>query len=343
MHVTNFNERHDGRLFFNTGRRLNNGFIRLNHSVLDFSDRDILKHYKNINDFYGSKTLNQKLLNTVDNFKPDLIIFGHADLVNSETLYTLKQNYSNLKLAQWFLDRMDGAWEKNKYRFLAKLPFMDANFITTSPKALKFLPKDKKIFFIPNPADESFEILNNFSNKDCIFDVFFALSHGVHRGVLKKGKYDAREKFIKNLINITPDVKFDVYGINKIQPVWADSFYKSLQRSKMAINLSQGNPIMYYSSDRITQLVGNGLLTFIDDKTFYKNFFTNKEMIFYKNINDLSEKIKKYSRDEKLRIDIAKNGKRKYLKYFNSTKVADYIIKKTCEINNKKDFFLWEK
>ena len=29
MHITNFNERHDGRLFFNTGRRINNGFIRL--------------------------------------------------------------------------------------------------------------------------------------------------------------------------------------------------------------------------------------------------------------------------------------------------------------------------
>ena len=46
LHVTNFNERHDGRLFFNTGRRINNGFIRLGHSVLEFSDRDIVRHYK---------------------------------------------------------------------------------------------------------------------------------------------------------------------------------------------------------------------------------------------------------------------------------------------------------
>ena len=41
LHVTNFNERLDGRLFFNTGRRINNGFIRQGHSVLGFSDRDI--------------------------------------------------------------------------------------------------------------------------------------------------------------------------------------------------------------------------------------------------------------------------------------------------------------
>ena len=62
LHVTNFNERHNGRLFFNTGRRLNNGFIRLGHSVLEFSDRDIVKHYKSVSDYNGSKSLNENLL-----------------------------------------------------------------------------------------------------------------------------------------------------------------------------------------------------------------------------------------------------------------------------------------
>ena len=48
--------------FFNTGRRINNGFIRLGHSVLEFSDRDIVSRGKSIRDFYGSNTLNDKLL-----------------------------------------------------------------------------------------------------------------------------------------------------------------------------------------------------------------------------------------------------------------------------------------
>ena len=52
-------------------------------------------------------------------------------------------------------------------------------------------------------------------------------------------------------------------------------------------------------------------------------------MVFYKNISDLSEKILKISRDEKLRKSIAKNGKKKYMKYFNSTLVANFIINKT--------------
>ena len=39
----------------------------------------------------------------------------------------------------------------------------------------------------------------------------------------------------------------------------------------------------------------------------------------------LSEKILKISRDEKLRKSIGKKGKKKYMKYFNSTLVADFI------------------
>ena len=343
LHVTNFNERHDGRLFFNTGRRLNNGFIRLNHSVLDFSDRDIVKHYKNLGDYNGAKSLNAKMLKVIENFKPNLIVFGHADLIKRETLEFIKKNYPNIKLAQWFLDRMDGVWEKNKLRFLDKTDFMDANFITTSPNVLKFLPKDNNYYFIPNPTDESFEMLNNYNNKSCIFDVFFALSHGVHRGILKSGKTDDREKFINQLIEMTPNVKFDVYGINRIQPIWADSFYKSLSRSKMGINLSQGEPIKYYSSDRVAQLIGNGLLTFIDERTFYRNFFNDDELVFYKNISDLSEKIIKYNFNEEIRVNMARKGKIKYLKYFNSSLVADYIIKKTFNVVNKNDLFLWEK
>ncbi len=346
LHVTNFNERHDGRLFFNTGRRLNNGFVRLGHSVLEFSDRDIVKHYKSIKDYTGSKSLNQKLINTVYNYKPDLLIFGHADLIKGSTLSYLKDNYKNLKIAQWFLDPLieNGPdYLKNKSRILDKIEFTDANFITTSPDVLNFLPKNKKCLFMPNPTDSSFEVLNNFENNHCSMDVFFALSHGVHRGILKKGKYDERADFVNRLVELTPNIKFDLYGIDNVQPIWADSFLKAVSNSKMGVNLSRGNPIKYYSSDRITQLVGNGLLTFIHENTFYNNFFSNDEIIFYSNLSNLSEKIQKYAKDDYLRKKIAKKGKMKYMKYFNSTIVAEYIINKTFDINNKNTKYLWDK
>ena len=107
----------------------------------------------------------------------------------------------------------------------------------------------------------------------------------------------------------------------------------------MGLNLSRGDAIKYYSSDRITQIVGNGLVCLIDEKTQYRDFFDNSEMVFYKNLNDLSEQILKISRDEKLRKKIARNGKKKYMKYFNSSLVADFIINKTLGINNTKKYF----
>ena len=341
LHITNFNERHNGRLFFNTGRRINNGFIRLGHSVLELSDRDIIRNNKSIRDFSGSKILNEKILEICLNFRPDIIVLGHADLVDVNILASIKQVHPNIKIAQWFLDPLnkDGPdYEKNKNRILDKLDVIDASFLTTSPKVLKFINGKNNFHFIPNPTDPSFERLNNFDNH-CEMDVFYAISHGVHRGNLKIGKYDERQKFMENLIKKTPGTKFDIYGLNKIQPIWGDSFLKAISNSKMGLNLSRGEPIKYYSSDRIAQIIGNGLLTLIDEKTHYRDFFTDKEMIFYKNIDDLAEKILKYKNNTDSK-KIAEKGKKKYTKYFNSNLVADFILTKTLgKISKNK--FIW--
>jgi glycosyltransferase involved in cell wall biosynthesis len=339
LHVTNFNERHNGRLFYNTGKRINNGFVRLNHSVLEFSDRDIVSYYRNINDLNGSKRLNNKLLEVISNYVPDIIVLGHADLIKIETLRYIKKTYPNIKMAQWFLDRMDGNWIKNKKRFLDKIELMDSSFCTSDPKSLKINDK-YKIFYLPNPVDESFETLKNYKNKNFNNDVFFAMSHGVHRGVLKKRKFDEREIFINKLIKLTPNIRFDLYGMNGIQPIWADNYLYAISQSKIGLNLSQGKPTKYYSSDRFSQLIGNGLLVMVDEKTKIGNFFKDDEIVLYKSIYDLSEKIIKYSNDNKLRNKTAKKGRDKYFKYFNSTIIADYIINKTFEIKKK---FYWEK
>ena len=57
------------------------------------------------------------------------------------------------------------------------------------------------------------------------------MSHGVHRGVLKKGKFDERELFIENLKKLTPNIKYDLYGMENNQPVWADNFINKISKS----------------------------------------------------------------------------------------------------------------
>jgi spore maturation protein CgeB len=94
----------------------------------------------------------------------------------------------------------------------------------------------------------------------------------------------------------------------------------------MGLNLSRGYPTKYYSSNRIASIMGNGLLTFIDKKIQLSDFFNNKEIIFYNDVNDLADKIKFYSKNDLIRKKIAKNGKKKYFKLFNEKKISKYII-----------------
>ena len=339
LHITNFNERHNGRLFYNTGKRINNGFVRLGHSVLEFSDRDIVSYYRSLNDFKGAKKLNKKLIQVIINYLPDIIVLGHADLIDYKTLKFIKTYYPKIKICQWFLDRMDSEWKNNLTRFKDKMDLMDANFCTTDPKRLK-LEKNIPLFYLPNPVDESFEKLKNYQKNSLSKDVFFAMSHGVHRGVLKKGKFDLREMFISKLQKLLPEVKFDLYGMKNNQPIWADNFINAISNNKIGLNLSQGMPVKYYSSDRFAQLIGNGLLVFIDEKTKFSDFLNNKEIITYKNINDLASKIRFYLKNDKLRKKIARNGTIKYFRYFNSKNVANFIIQKTFKMNK---ILYWEK
>ena len=78
---------------------------------------------------------------------------------------------------------------------------------------------------------------------------------------------------------------------------------KNLYNSKIALNLSQGKPLKYYSSDRIAQLMGNGIATLIDKKTKLNELFSEKEAIFYNSKNDLNKKLN----------DMIKNQKKIYI------------------------------
>ena len=114
---------------------------------------------------------------TCYNYKPDLIILGHADLISSDQISELRDDYPNTRFGQWFLDPLNKKgpdYDRNKKRILDKIDVVDASFLTTSPDALSFL-KDKNSFFIPNPSDSSFETLDNYK-KPCNVDVFCSKS-----------------------------------------------------------------------------------------------------------------------------------------------------------------------
>ena len=180
---------------------------------------------------------------------------------------------------------------------------------------------------------ESFDVFRMKPNKD----LFYAMSHGVNRAILKEGVEDERINFLDKLVKKIPDVKYDFYGFSNKQPIWGNDFNNALINSKMGLNLSRGKPTKYYSSNRIASIMGNGLLTFIDEKVFMNDFFNKNEIVFYKNINDLADKIKFYSKNDQIRIKIARNGKKKYFKLFNETKITKYFL--DISFGNKNSLF----
>ena len=280
-----------------------------------------------------------KVFNAFLNFKPDLIVLGHADTILKETLLKIKE-IKNVKICQWFLDpliKKGPDYLNNKKRILKLEKYIDTTFLTSDPKALNF--KIKNSFFIPNPSDTSFEMIDN-SQKKQNKDLFFAMSHGVHRGKLKKGKYDEREKFLDKLKNKLKNVDFDFFGYENKEPLWADEFLESLKNYDMGLNLSRGKPLKYYSSDRIVQIIGNGLLCLIDQKTQLSNIIPKDCVVYYKDIDDLAKKIQFYKKNVKLMKGIANKGKKFYNKNYNSSIVSQFFIDVTFNLKNKYNY-IW--
>ncbi len=334
LHITDLHFRHNGRLFYSTGKKLNNGLILNGHNVLNISDRDVTSQKKNIFDIGSKRYLLDRIKINIENFKPDLILLGHVDRLDYEGFIKLKEKYNSIRFSQWFLDplNIDGPdYEKNKNRFFLKYQFCDANFVTTSVDKLDFASPDRT-FFIPNPIDPSIDVYKNFlSDKE--IDMFIAISHGQHRGILKRDFVDDRVKLIDKLTN---KISYNIFGY-KNNPVWGQSFFDELKKCTMAVNLSRGKPIKYYSSDRISSLLGNGLLTYIHEKYYYQDFFNNDEIITYKNIRDLNNKIIFFKKHKKLAKKISKKGYIKSHRIFNNKLISNYIVNRSMniKINNK--------
>ena len=330
INLFNQGQKTDYRLYnISLGKKFTNGFIRNNHDVLEISDRDFIKNKRSIFNLQSNKQLFQRhLIKSFKNYNPDLFFFGHTNNINLSTLDELRSINKNIIISHWNEDPLMPDLKfsnKNIENIKPYVSLVDHNFITTDTSIVKNKFKSKNFNFFFVPVDNNIERFNvyNLHPKN---DIFYAMSHGVNRGVLKTGFEDNRIKFLEKLLKKIPNINHDFRGFNNKQPIWGNDFYDALINSKMGLNLSRGTPTKYYTSNRIASILGNGLLTFIDKKTQLSDFFNNEEVIFYNNIDDLASKIKFYNKNDRLRIKIAKNGKKKYFELFNGNKIAKHIV-----------------
>ena len=341
INIYNTGQKLNHRLYnISLGKKFTNGFTRNGHDVLEISDRDFVRQNRGFSFKNSSFKFQEYLIETFKNYNPEFLFFGHTKNIKPETIEQFRAINKSLIISQWNEDPIMPSLDYSKTNisnisYYANL--VDHNFITTDPQIFKKQNNNvENLHFFFVPVDRNIECFDVYKLNP-MKDFFYAMSHGVNRAKLKKGKTDSRINFLNNLIKKIDGINYDFYGFENKEPIWGDNFYKALVNSKMGLNLSRGLPTKYYSSNRIASLMGNGLLTFIDKKTQMNDFFNNNEIIFYSCINDLSEKIKFYKKNEKSRVKIAKNGKKKYFKLFNELKTTKYIIDKS--LGNKSTLY----
>jgi len=339
LHIANFDEKNDFRLSsINLAAKISNGFIKDKFQITNFSDRFFFQ----TNAF---SNIDNKIINIVKNLNPNLLLLGHTNSIKKETLKYIKDKFSNIKIAFWYEDSVNKKgpdFNKNK-QFIEKYKdYVDQYFVTTDKNNIQTSIPRNKLNFIPVPCSNTTENLNLYQTRNHEFDIFYAVSHGVNRGILKKNKIDERYNFLKLLMSKSNDITYNIFGFNNIQPVWGNKFIKEISKCKFALNLSRGEPIKYYSSNRIASLVANGIPTLIDEKVKFSDFFSNNEMIFYKDVYDLIDKVNYYKKNERKRVQLGFNGKNRYFKIFNNIIVADYIFSKTLGVKPLHDH-IWDK
>lgn len=320
LHCANFSESKFGQVFYSIDRKISNGLIRNGHFVYDFSYREVAK---NLTFFkskkLGAKKMNVKLLQVLENLQPDLLLLGHTELVSTDTLKIIKQKYPIIKIVMWWVDPFDNISHIN-----SRLPYLDAFFATTSPEYYKnkFVNKTN-FYFMPNVCDNSIETLKSFENNTFDYDLIF-----IGR------KDDKRKEFVEKLACIK-DLNFKVFGDSRDTLIFGQNFLDTISNSKMTINYSRYNNIPLYSSDRIIQLLAQGTLVFCPKIPNFEELFSENEVIYFDDFDDLKIKIQFFKDNDEKRIEISKNGWLKAHKEFDSQVITNIMLKqiykgKTC-------------
>lgn len=350
LHVANFGFKATKVYLHCTAAKLSNGWIRAGHHVINFSDRDIARWaspfgFRSI----GKNEANKQLIRLCRSIQPDVIAFGHADIISTETLDTLRQQSPSTRMLQWNVDwwvnsnealREDSTAHSNRQKILKKRPFLDATFITTAGEALSEIKTAEHIAaFLPNPVDRSLERGRNFELSDLPDDIFFA-SNAEEDRRFHCGNWRNMGALCEEIQTKIPELKCGFYGINGRAKVFGPAYEEAICRSRIGLNISRRNDRYLYSSDRLSHLIGNGLAVCLDRATGYADLFGEDEMIFYSSENELIEKLAAHKKDDIKRREIAYKGWKKYTELFNSTLVSQYMLDVIFGTHNP-DRYVW--
>ncbi|MFP4167073.1 MAG: glycosyltransferase [Opitutales bacterium] len=315
--VGNAQMRRWGAMRVSTEYKLWNGFISNGHNVFHFSDRDIAAFLApfGLRDL-GVGRMNRRLIETAENFRPDMILLGHCDLVSNDTLEAIRRKLPDIRIAYRNVDPL--FVPKNVEAIHQRTHSVDAIFLTTGgPKLDQFRTKRASIHYMPNPCDPAIETLDNSQKDDLPVDLFFCGNSNEHTERTKTVEF-LKEELDGELVFRTP-------GYFGEPNVWGADYDALLAQSKMGLNLNRQEDY-HYSSARLAQLMGNGILAFVDRAGSTQDLLGEEQAAFFEDKDELLKKIRAFHRDDAKRKTVAAEGRRFYRENFSSVRVARQII-----------------
>ena len=339
LHVANFNLfKANGCCENSMQKKITNGLIRAGHNVITFSDRDLcrlLGMTKSMN-FLGRQRLNRHLVKFVCNIKPDIILLGHADTITVETLSEIKKCLPAVRIIDWNVDNIT-VYSNGEDRFNEDAKFTvqklknkqsvtDLILVTTADKnsLSQLKTADNLVAFMPNIVDKSIETGHAYAHEQLAHDFFFVATPTLKREFC--GSFEEVDKIAIEIERQVPSLKTLYAGVAGNQKIHAMDYQKACENCAMGLSLSHVNSVYLYQSDRLSHFMGNGMLTFLDAASGYRDFFNDDEIAFYATSEELYQKISYYKQNPLDRMRIAKAGHDKYVQLFNEVLVAEYII-----------------
>lgn len=318
VHAAIFNTFKYGDDYYSTDRKISNGLIRNGHFVYDFSYRDICRS-ENIfkTTKLGTGKVNTKLIETVRKVKPDLLLLGHSELITTNALQEIRKISPNIKIAMWYIDPL---FHKHHTKHIFdRMEVMDAFFPTTGGELLKeFKTKTNRVSFLPNISDSSTDILRNHEHPNLHIDFLYCGSDY---------KEPKRTSFLKNLFDgLKTSMRCEIWGSFGQPFLCAHTYIEKLSQAKMGLNYSRRNDVHLYTSNRIIQLAGNGILTFSPKVPGMECIYNDNEIVYFDDIDDLFEKVKFYYKNDDARKEIAENGWKRTHNSYNSTRITKFML-----------------
>ena len=321
VHADNWMWRRYGKNKYSSGRNLFLGGVRNNWRMFEFSDRDIA-HYESPLGIrpLGEWRTNRRLVETCDNLRPDLLVVGHCDIIWNRTLLEIRRLVPGIRIACWNVDPLFD--DRNVGRIRRRMDCSDALFVTTAGAPLRqFCTGRNAVAFMPNPTDPAEEDQDNSRKTAFERDLVFCSG---------RPTTDARNAFVGRLhAAIDGRVRFESFGMHGPPSVWGRAYEQVLAGSKMGLNMNHIEDWPLYSSDRIAQLMGNGLLTFILDKGQMRRLFRDEHVGFFTDLDDLARLVLAFQADDARRQAVAAAGRAYYHEHFSGQRIMSFIVETT--------------